>query len=58
MKLPGIEKGEVSEAKIVKYLLSTSHRAGKVRLHFSLDLVLRPRDGKTRERFEATRFQE
>lgn len=29
MKLPGIEKAAVSETKIVKYLLSATHRAGK-----------------------------
>ena len=34
MRLPGIERAEVSEAKIVKYLLSTTHRAGKSKAAF------------------------
>ena len=34
MRLPGIEKAEVRETKIVKYLLSTTHRAGKSKAAF------------------------
>lgn len=34
MRLPGIEKAEVSETKIVKYLLSATHRAGKSKATF------------------------
>ena len=34
MRLPGIEKAEVSETKIVKYLLSPTHRAGKSKAAF------------------------
>jgi len=34
MKLPGIEHAEVGETKIVRYLLSTTHRAGKSKAAF------------------------
>ncbi|MGH7796053.1 MAG: DUF6883 domain-containing protein [Candidatus Binatia bacterium] len=34
MRLPGIGKAEVNETKIVKYLLSTTHRAGKSKAAF------------------------
>ena len=34
MKLPDVEKAEVPEAKVVRYLLSTTHRAGKSKASF------------------------
>ena len=34
MKLPGSENAEVGETKIVRYLLSTTHRAGKSKAAF------------------------
>ena len=34
MRLPLIDRAEISEAKIVKYLLSTTHRAGKSKASF------------------------
>ena len=34
MKLPLIARAEISETKIVKYLLSTTHRAGKSKASF------------------------
>jgi len=34
MKLPDVEKSEVSRAKVVGYLLSTTHRAGKAKAAF------------------------
>ena len=34
MKLPGSENAEVGETKIVRYLLSTTHRAGKSKAGF------------------------
>ncbi|HEX9272935.1 MAG TPA: hypothetical protein VGA01_12050 [Candidatus Binatia bacterium] len=34
MRLPNAEHAEITEAKIVKYLLSTSHRAGKSKAAF------------------------
>jgi hypothetical protein len=34
MKLPGVERAEISETKIVRYLLSTTHRAGKSKASF------------------------
>ena len=37
MKLPGIEKARVGEAKIVKYLLSATHRAGKSKAAFFME---------------------
>jgi hypothetical protein len=42
VRLPGIEKAEVSEAKIVKYLLSTSHRAGKSKAVFFMEFGFDP----------------
>jgi hypothetical protein len=43
VRLPGIEKAEVSEAKIVKYLLSTTHRAGKSKAIFFMEFGFDPR---------------
>jgi hypothetical protein len=37
MKLPGIENAEVGETKIVRYLLSTTHRAGKSKAGFFME---------------------
>jgi hypothetical protein len=34
MKLPLVDRAEISETKIVKYLLSTTHRAGKSKASF------------------------
>jgi len=34
MKLPNIELAEISESKVVKYLLSPTHRAGKSKASF------------------------
>jgi len=34
MKLPGVETAEITESKIVKYLLSSTHRAGKSKASF------------------------
>jgi Domain of unknown function (DUF6883) len=34
MKLPLVDRAEISEPKIVKYLLSTTHRAGKSKASF------------------------
>lgn len=34
MKLPLVDKAEISETKVVKYLLSTTHRAGKSKAVF------------------------
>jgi len=34
MRLPGAEKAKISETKIVKYLLSSTHRAGKSKAAF------------------------
>jgi hypothetical protein len=42
VRLPGIEKGEVSEAKIVRYLLSTTHRAGKSKAIFFMEFGFDP----------------
>jgi hypothetical protein len=42
MRLPGIEKAEVSETKIVKYLLSTTHRAGKSKAAFFIEFGFDP----------------
>ena len=42
MRLPGVEKAEVSETKIVKYLLSTSHRAGKSKAAFFMEFGFDP----------------
>jgi Domain of unknown function (DUF6883) len=37
MKLPGVEKSEVPEKKVVGYLLSTTHRAGKGKASFFME---------------------
>jgi len=37
MKLPDVQKAEIQEAKIVRYLLSTSHRAGKSKASFFME---------------------
>ncbi|MBI4528065.1 MAG: hypothetical protein HY695_30085 [Deltaproteobacteria bacterium] len=37
MKLPYVAKAEVSKAKIVRYLLSTTHRAGKSKASFFME---------------------
>ena len=37
MKLPDVEKSEVSRAKVVGYLLSTTHRAGKGKASFFME---------------------
>jgi hypothetical protein len=42
MKLPDIEKAEVPEAKVVRYLLSTTHRAGKSKASFFMELGFDP----------------
>jgi uncharacterized protein DUF6883 len=42
MKLPGVERAEVGETKIVKYLLSTTHRAGKSKAAFFMDYGFTP----------------
>jgi hypothetical protein len=34
MRLPNVDKAEITEAKIVGYLLSTTHRAGKSKAAF------------------------
>lgn len=34
MKLPNVEAAEISESKVVKYLLSATHRAGKSKASF------------------------
>jgi hypothetical protein len=34
MKLPNVEAVEITESKIVKYLLSATHRAGKSKASF------------------------
>ena len=34
MKLPNLENAEIPESKITKYLLSTTHRAGKSKASF------------------------
>ena len=34
MKLPNVENAEIPESKITKYLLSTTHRAGKSKASF------------------------
>jgi hypothetical protein len=46
VRLPGIEKAEVSEVKIVKYLLSTTHRAGKSKAIFFMEFGFDPGAGK------------
>lgn len=42
MKLPYVEKAEVPEAKVVRYLLSTTHRAGKSKASFFMELGFAP----------------
>jgi len=42
MKLPGIERAKVGETKIVKYLLSTTHRAGKSKAAFFMEFGFDP----------------
>ena len=37
MKLPQVEKAQVPEAKVVNYLLSTTHRAGKGKASFFME---------------------
>ena len=37
MKLPGVENAKVGETKIVRYLLSTTHRAGKSKATFFME---------------------
>jgi hypothetical protein len=46
MKLPGVENATVGETKIVRYLLSTTDRAGKSKAAFLWSLVSRPTAGK------------
>jgi hypothetical protein len=42
MKLPDVEKAEVPEAKVVRYLLSTTHRAGKSKASFFMEFGFDP----------------
>jgi hypothetical protein len=42
MKLPRADRAEISEAKIVKYLLSTTHRAGKSKAIFFMEFGFAP----------------
>jgi Domain of unknown function (DUF6883) len=42
MKLPGVERAEVPEAKVMKYLLSTTHRAGKGKALFFMKFGFDP----------------
>ena len=42
MRLPDVEKAEITEAKIVKYLLSTTHRAGKSKASFFMEFGFGP----------------
>jgi len=37
MKLPNVEIAEIPEAKVVRYLLSTTHRAGKSKAAFFME---------------------
>jgi len=46
MRLPNVENAEITEAKIVRYLLSTTHRAGKSKAVFFMQF------GFTFERWE------
>ncbi|MGH7828144.1 MAG: DUF6883 domain-containing protein [Candidatus Binatia bacterium] len=41
--LRGVERAEISETKIVKYLLSTTHRAGKSKATFFMEFGFDPR---------------
>ena len=47
MRLPNAEKAEITEAKVVRYLLSTTHRAGKSKAAFFMQFG-----------FTVTRWQE
>jgi uncharacterized protein DUF6883 len=42
MRVRGIERAEISEAKIVRYLLSTTHRAGKSKAIFFMEFGFDP----------------
>lgn len=42
MKLPYADKAEIPEAKIVRYLLSTTHRAGKSKASFFMEFGFDP----------------
>ncbi len=42
MKLPYVEKAEVPEAKVVRYLLSTTHRGGKSKASFFMEFGFDP----------------
>ena len=42
MKLPDVEKAEVPEAKVVRYLLSITHRAGKSKASFFMEFGFDP----------------
>ena len=42
MKLPDVEKAGVPEAKVVGYLLSTTHRAGKSKALFFIEFGFDP----------------
>lgn len=42
MKLPDVEKAEIPEAKVVRYLLSTTHRAGKSKASFFMEFGFDP----------------
>jgi uncharacterized protein DUF6883 len=46
MKLPFVDRAEISEAKIVNYLLSATHRAGKSKASFLCSLGLSRLDGR------------
>ena len=37
MKLPNLERAEIPEAKVARYLLSTTHRAGKAKAAFFIE---------------------
>jgi hypothetical protein len=42
MKLRGVERAEIRESKIVKYLLSTTHTAGKSKAAFFMEFGFEP----------------
>ena len=42
MKLPDVEKAEINESKITRYLLSTTHRAGKSKASFFIEFGVAP----------------
>jgi hypothetical protein len=50
MRLPGVEKAEVSETKLIKYLLSTTHRAGKSKATFFMEFRFDPARSEELER--------